>query len=100
LVDAVAVIRRGQQAVFIALRLEAVPGRLELIELLYQPSCAEAGEGGSCSLSRVRAGDLIRAVLLFGCVTANATVPVELVDDVEHEPGQVVARQPVAQIRL
>jgi hypothetical protein len=35
LVDAVAVIRRGQQAVFIALRLEAVPGRWELIELLY-----------------------------------------------------------------
>jgi len=35
LVDAVAVLRRGQQAVFIALRLEAVPGRWELIELLY-----------------------------------------------------------------
>ena len=35
LVDAIAVIRRGQQAVFIALRLEAVPGRWELIELLY-----------------------------------------------------------------
>ena len=35
LVDAVAVIRRGQRAVFIALRLEAVPGRWELIELLY-----------------------------------------------------------------
>jgi hypothetical protein len=35
LVDAVAVVRRGQRAVFIALRLEAVPGRWELIELLY-----------------------------------------------------------------
>jgi Family of unknown function (DUF6459) len=35
LVDAVAVLRRGQRAVFIALRLEAVPGRWELIELLY-----------------------------------------------------------------
>jgi Family of unknown function (DUF6459) len=35
LVDAVAVIRRGQRAVFIALRLEAVAGRWELIELLY-----------------------------------------------------------------
>jgi hypothetical protein len=35
LVDAVAVIRRGSRAVFIALRLEAVPGRWELIELLY-----------------------------------------------------------------
>jgi Family of unknown function (DUF6459) len=35
LVDAVAVIRRGQRAVFIALRLEAVPGPWELIELLY-----------------------------------------------------------------
>jgi Family of unknown function (DUF6459) len=35
LVDAAAVIRRGQRAVFIALRLEAVPGRWELIELLY-----------------------------------------------------------------
>jgi hypothetical protein len=35
LVDAVAVTRRGQRAVFIALRLEAVPGRWELIELLY-----------------------------------------------------------------
>jgi hypothetical protein len=35
LVDAVAVLRRGQQAVFIALRLEAVPGRWELFELLY-----------------------------------------------------------------
>jgi hypothetical protein len=35
LVDAVTVIRRGRQAVFIALRLEAVPGRWELIELLY-----------------------------------------------------------------
>jgi Family of unknown function (DUF6459) len=35
LVDAVAVIRRGPRAVFIALRLEAVPGRWELIELLY-----------------------------------------------------------------
>jgi hypothetical protein len=35
LVDAVAVIRRGQRAVFIALRLEATPGRWELIELLY-----------------------------------------------------------------
>jgi hypothetical protein len=34
-VDAVAVLRRGQQAVVIALRLEAVPGRWELIELLY-----------------------------------------------------------------
>jgi Family of unknown function (DUF6459) len=35
LVDAVAVIRRGQRAVFIALRLEAVPGHWEVIELLY-----------------------------------------------------------------
>jgi Family of unknown function (DUF6459) len=35
LVDAVAVVRRSQRAVFIALRLEAVPGRWELIELLY-----------------------------------------------------------------
>ena len=35
LVDAVAVVRRGQRAVFIALRLGAVPGRWELIELLY-----------------------------------------------------------------
>jgi hypothetical protein len=35
LVDAVAVIRRGRRAVFIALRLEAVPGHWELIELLY-----------------------------------------------------------------
>jgi hypothetical protein len=35
LVDAVAVTRRGQRAVLIALRLEAVPGRWELIELLY-----------------------------------------------------------------
>ena len=35
LVDAVAVVRRDQRAVFIALRLEAVPGRWELIELLY-----------------------------------------------------------------
>lgn len=35
LVDSVAVVRRGQQAAFIALRLEAVPGRWELIELLY-----------------------------------------------------------------
>jgi hypothetical protein len=34
LVDAVAVVRRGQRAVFIALRLEAVPGHWELIELL------------------------------------------------------------------
>jgi hypothetical protein len=35
LADAVAVVRRGQRAAFIALRLEAVPGRWELIELLY-----------------------------------------------------------------
>jgi hypothetical protein len=35
LVDAVAVVRRGQRAAFVALRLEAVPGRWELIELLY-----------------------------------------------------------------
>jgi hypothetical protein len=35
LVDAVAVVRRGQRVAFIALRLEAVPGRWELIELLY-----------------------------------------------------------------
>jgi hypothetical protein len=35
LVDAVAVIRRDQRAVFIALRLEAVPDHWELIELLY-----------------------------------------------------------------
>jgi len=35
LVDAVAVVRRNQRAVFIALRLEAVPGRWELIELHY-----------------------------------------------------------------
>ena len=35
LADAVAVVRRGQRAVFIALRLEAVPGRWELVELLY-----------------------------------------------------------------
>jgi hypothetical protein len=35
LVDAVAVVRRGQRAVFMALRLEAVPSRWELIELLY-----------------------------------------------------------------
>jgi hypothetical protein len=34
-VDAVAVLRRGQRVVFIALRLEAVPGHWELIELLY-----------------------------------------------------------------
>jgi Family of unknown function (DUF6459) len=35
LVDGVAVLRRGQRVVFIALRLEAAPGRWELIELLY-----------------------------------------------------------------
>jgi hypothetical protein len=35
LVDAVAVVRRGQRAVFMALRLEAMPGRWELIKLLY-----------------------------------------------------------------
>jgi len=35
LVDAVVVLCRGQRVVFIALRLEAVPGRWELIELLY-----------------------------------------------------------------
>lgn len=35
LVDAVAVVRRGHQVAFIALRLEAVPGRWEVIELLY-----------------------------------------------------------------
>jgi hypothetical protein len=35
LVDAVAMVRRGQRAVFMALRLEAVPGHWELIELLY-----------------------------------------------------------------
>ena len=35
LVDAVAVVRRSQRAVFMALRLEAVPGRWEVIELLY-----------------------------------------------------------------
>jgi Family of unknown function (DUF6459) len=35
LVDAVAVVRRGKRVAFIALRLEAVPGRWELIELLY-----------------------------------------------------------------
>jgi Family of unknown function (DUF6459) len=35
LVDAVAVTRRGQRAVFIAMRLEAVPDGWELIELLY-----------------------------------------------------------------
>jgi Family of unknown function (DUF6459) len=35
LVDAVVVLRRGQRVVFIALRLEAVPGHWELIELLY-----------------------------------------------------------------
>jgi hypothetical protein len=31
----VAVVRRGKRVAFIALRLEAVPGRWELIELLY-----------------------------------------------------------------
>jgi hypothetical protein len=35
LVDAVAVVRRGQRVAFIALRLEAVPGHWEVIELLY-----------------------------------------------------------------
>jgi hypothetical protein len=35
LVDAVAVVRRGQRVGFVALRLEAVPGRWEVIELLY-----------------------------------------------------------------
>jgi hypothetical protein len=35
LVDAVVVLCRGQRVVFIALRLEAVPGHWELIELLY-----------------------------------------------------------------
>jgi hypothetical protein len=35
LVDAVAVVRRGQRVAFVALRLEAVPGRWEVIELLY-----------------------------------------------------------------
>jgi hypothetical protein len=35
LVDAVAVLRRGERIAFIALRFEAVPGRWELIELLY-----------------------------------------------------------------
>jgi Family of unknown function (DUF6459) len=35
LVDDVAIVRRGQRAVFIARRLEAVPGRWELIQLLY-----------------------------------------------------------------
>jgi hypothetical protein len=34
-VDAVAVVRRGPRAVFIAMQLEALPGRWELIELLY-----------------------------------------------------------------
>jgi Family of unknown function (DUF6459) len=35
LADAVTVLRRGQRVVFIAVRLEAVPGHWELIELLY-----------------------------------------------------------------
>jgi hypothetical protein len=35
LLDAVAVVRRGQRVGFIALRLEAVPSRWEVIELLY-----------------------------------------------------------------
>jgi hypothetical protein len=35
LVDAVAVVRRGQRVALIAMRLEAVPGRWEVIELLY-----------------------------------------------------------------
>jgi len=35
LVDAVAVIRRGPRVAFIALRLEAIPARWEVIELLY-----------------------------------------------------------------
>jgi hypothetical protein len=35
LVDAAAVVCRGQPVAFIALRLEAVPGRWEVIELLY-----------------------------------------------------------------
>jgi hypothetical protein len=35
LVDAVVVVRRGQRVGFIALRLEAVPGAWEVIELLY-----------------------------------------------------------------
>jgi hypothetical protein len=35
LVDAVVVVRRGQRVAFIALRLEAVSGRWEVIELLY-----------------------------------------------------------------
>jgi hypothetical protein len=35
LVDAVAVVRRARRVVFIALRLETVPGRWELTELLY-----------------------------------------------------------------
>jgi uncharacterized protein DUF6459 len=34
LVDAVAVVRWGQRVAFVALRLEAVPGRWEVIELL------------------------------------------------------------------
>jgi hypothetical protein len=35
LVDAVAIIRRGPRVAFIALRLEAIPGRWEVVELLY-----------------------------------------------------------------
>jgi hypothetical protein len=35
LVDAVAIIRRGPRVAFVALRLEAIPGRWEVIELLY-----------------------------------------------------------------
>jgi len=35
LVDAVAIVRRGARVGFVALRLEAVPGRWEVIELVY-----------------------------------------------------------------
>jgi hypothetical protein len=34
----------------------------------------------------------------IGSVGLEERAKVELVDDVEHEPGQVVGRQPVAQV--
>jgi hypothetical protein len=52
LVDAVAVVRRGQRAVFITLRLEAVPGHWELAVTAIAP----AGMSRSCGCPPARVG--------------------------------------------
>jgi hypothetical protein len=63
------------------------------------PRGAHADRVGVQQHPKQHRGVVGRVTVPVGAVGAQERLKVELVDDVQHQPGQVVGWQPVAQVR-